>query len=327
MPTLPPDQPDPAPRPQARREARAAVADGAPAPANWERLAPGEARPHDARSWAESFGTDADRYDRARPRYPDALIERIVASSPGTELLDVGCGTGIAARQFTAAGCTVLGVDVDERMAQVARGHGIEVEIGKFEDWDPAGRRFDAVVAAQAWHWVDALAGARQAARVLRPGGRLALFWNVATAEPATAEAFAEVYRSVLGDHPIFGRALRPQPGYAAFNGRANDGIRESGAFGEPENWMYEWERIYTRDEWLDVVPTQGGHSTMAPEQLGRVLTGIGGVIDAAGGSLPMHYDVTVATAVRRADWPARAARGRNTPVPGPAVQPVPARV
>ena len=264
--------------------------------------APSQVRPHEARSWAESFGRDAERYDRARPRYPEALIQRIVAASPGKDVLDVGCGTGIAARQFAAAGCRVLGVDVDPRMAEVARGHGIEVEVGKFEDWDPAGRGFDAVVAAQSWHWVEADAGARQAARVLRPGGRLALFWNVATpADPALADAFAEVYRAVLGDHPIFGRALRPNAGYTAFNDRANEGVRRCGSFGEPENWEYAWDRGYTREEWLDVVPTQGGHNTLTPEQLERVLAGIAGVVDAAGGSFLMHYDVTVATAVRLA--------------------------
>jgi len=50
--------------------------------------------------------------------------------------------------------------------------------VAKFEDWDPVGRTFDAVIAAQAWHWVDPVAGAAKAAAVLRPGGRLAVFWN-----------------------------------------------------------------------------------------------------------------------------------------------------
>jgi ubiquinone/menaquinone biosynthesis C-methylase UbiE len=59
---------------------------------------------------AESFGSDAARYDRSRPSYPDALVNRIVAASPGRRILDVGCGTGIAARQFQAAGCRVLGL-------------------------------------------------------------------------------------------------------------------------------------------------------------------------------------------------------------------------
>jgi ubiquinone/menaquinone biosynthesis C-methylase UbiE len=75
---------------------------------------------HQYRQVAESFGADAERYDRTRPSYPAALVERIVAASPGPAVLDVGCGTGIAARQFQAAGCRVLGVDPDARMADLA---------------------------------------------------------------------------------------------------------------------------------------------------------------------------------------------------------------
>jgi SAM-dependent methyltransferase len=137
-----------------------------------------EREPHQVRDVAESFGANAGRYNRARPSYPAPLIETIVARSPGRHVLDVGCGTGIVARQFQSAGCSVLGVEPDPRMAEVARADGLEVEVAKFEDWDPAGRQFDAVVAGQAWHWVDPVAGAAQAAGALRPGGRLALFWN-----------------------------------------------------------------------------------------------------------------------------------------------------
>ena len=128
---------------------------------------------------AESFGSDAGRYDRTRPRYPDALVERIIAASPGPDILDVGCGTGIAARQFQAAGGKVLGVEPDARMAEFARRTGVEVEVATFEAWDPAGRKFDAVIAGTAWHWVDPVAGAAKAAQVLRPGGRLAPFHHV----------------------------------------------------------------------------------------------------------------------------------------------------
>lgn len=130
--------------------------------------------PHRHRQTAESFGVDAERYDRARPPYPQALVDRIVAASPGRHVLDVGAGTGIEARQFRAAGCTVLGVEPDERMAAFARRGRIEVEVARFEDWQPAGRQFDAVIAGTAWHWVDPVAGAAKAAQVLRPGGRLA---------------------------------------------------------------------------------------------------------------------------------------------------------
>ena len=275
--------------------------DPEPTPEPAEGLAREPGLPHKARAWAESFGAEAERYDRARPRYPDVLIRRIADASPGPEVLDVGCGTGIATRQFRDAGCRVLGVEVDARMAEQARRHGIVVEVSKFEDWDPAGRSFDAVVAAQTWHWIDALAGARQAARVLRPGGRFAVFWNVAKPEPALAEAFAEVYRTAVPDNPIFGRgaAAGGEGGYAVFSERAAEGLRESGAFSDAEQWTYDWERTYTRDEYLDVVPTLGGHSLFSPAELAQVLSGIGAAIDAAGGVFAVRYTVEVCTAAR----------------------------
>src|SRR5690242_7579403 len=148
-------------------------------------------RPHEARAVAESFGAEAERYDRTRPRYPDALIRAIAAA----DVLDVGCGAGIAARQLAAAGCRVLGVEVDRRMAGFARATGVDVEVAKFEEWDAAGRRFDAVVAGQTWHWIDPVAGPVKAAEALKPEGGLAVFWNVHIPPPDIAEASAAVYR------------------------------------------------------------------------------------------------------------------------------------
>jgi hypothetical protein len=58
---------------------------------------------HEHRQVAESCGADAERYDRTRPPYPSAPVGRIVAASPGPDVLDVGCGAGTAARQFQAA--------------------------------------------------------------------------------------------------------------------------------------------------------------------------------------------------------------------------------
>ena len=69
-------------------------------------------RSHQARQIAESFGIDPRRYDRARPRYPDALVARIVAGSTGSDVLDVGCGTGIAARQFQRSFVLAEGIEV-----------------------------------------------------------------------------------------------------------------------------------------------------------------------------------------------------------------------
>jgi SAM-dependent methyltransferase len=257
---------------------------------------------HLQRQVAEGFGTDAARYDRARPTYPVDLVDRIIAASPGRDVLDVGCGTGISARQFQAAGCQVLGVDPDPRMAELARQGGTETEVAKFEDWDPSGRTFDAVVAAQAWHWVDPVAGAAKAAAVLRPGGRLAAFWNAFDPPRDLREAFAEVFRRVLPDSPFGAFWARPAvDSYRAGCARVADAIRQAGAFGEPEEWLSYWERPYTRDEWLDLVPTTGGF-TQRPEVIQlQLLDGLGAAVDAAGGTFTMSYTTIAATAARLA--------------------------
>jgi SAM-dependent methyltransferase len=256
---------------------------------------------HQARQVAESFGVDPERYDRTRPRYPDVIVERIVAASPGLDVLDVGCGTGIAARQFQAVGCRVLGVEVDERMAEFARRSGLRVDVSKFEGWDPAGRTFDAVVSGTTWHWVDPVAGAAKAAEVLRTDGRLAVFWNVQQPPPDVAEAFAEVYRRVLPDTPFSRGEARGLEAYATFFTKAAHGICQVGAFSDPEQWRSDWEQVYTQDQWLDQVPTAGGHSRFPPATLEELLAGIGAAIDAAGGRFTMRY-ATVVVSARRTD-------------------------
>ncbi len=249
---------------------------------------------------AESFGSDPERYDRSRPRYPAAMVDRIVAASPGPDVLDVGIGTGISARAFHAAGCRVLGVDVDTRMAEFARRGGLDVEVATFEDWDPGGRTFDAVTSGQTWHWVDPVAGAAKAAEVLRPCGRLAVFWNAGQPPPDVADAFSEIYRRVMPDSlTARGGTTSTLAGYSTLCTRTAEGIREVGAFGDPEQWQFEWDRSYTCAEWLDQLPTSGDASQYPPAKLEEVVAGIGAAIDAVGGRFTMRYTAVVATAAR----------------------------
>jgi SAM-dependent methyltransferase len=246
--------------------------------------------PHQARDWAESFGAQAERYDRVRPRYPAALIERIAAA----EVLDVGCGTGIAARQLQAAGSRVLGVYVDARMAAFARARGLEVEVARFEDWDPAGRRFDGVVAGQTWHWFDPAAGAAKAAGVLRPGGRLTAFWNVMTPAPELAAAFSRAYARALPDWNPW--AHGPLDAYGAILDRAADGMRAAG-FAEPERWRYDWAQTYTRDAWLESVRTGGDVARMTPAQLDALLAALAEALDE---QVTMPYAAVAISAITR---------------------------
>lgn len=254
------------------------------------------------RDIAESFGEDPDRYDRARPRYPEALVARTLAAiGPGgtagrPRILDVGCGTGIVARQFREAGCEVLGVEVDERMAEAARRTGIAVEAAAFEHWDAAGRTFDAVVCGQAWHWIDPVAGAARAAGALRPGGLFAAFWNAAQPPAELAEAFARVYRDIVPELP--NAWTRPAVElYTAGLDVVADGIRGTDAFAEPGRWRFDWQHTYTREQWLGQVTTHGFHTRMPPTTLSAVLDGLGTAVDAVGGAFAMDYATLAITA------------------------------
>jgi len=254
---------------------------------------------HQHREVAESFGSDAERYDRTRPGYPPALIDRLVTAE-GLEILDVGSGTGLLARPLRAAGAGVLGVDPDPRMADYLRQFGIETEVATFEAWEPGGRQFDAVVAGQSWHWVDPVAGAAKAGTVLRPGGRLAVVWNAFEFPAGVGDAVEAVFRRVLPGAPPEQRIAPGPDGYLKLCEKAAGGMRESGAFAEPEVWRYDWSRPYTRDEWLDQVPTFGGFRFFPPATQERILADLGSIIDSLGGSFTMTFGTVAAAAIRR---------------------------
>ncbi|MGW4367152.1 class I SAM-dependent methyltransferase [Nocardia takedensis] len=254
----------------------------------------------ETRRVAQSFGVDAQRYDRARPRYPDALVARTLAGAPGGEVLDVGCGTGIAARQFRAAGAEVLGVEPDARMAEFARAHGIPVEVATFEEWDPRGRGFDAVLAAQSWHWVDPVTGAAKAAEVLRPNGRLVIFGHAYEPPAEVAEPFAAALARVAPESPFAGQpARRPVELYETAYVRTLDQLRATERFVDHDRWRFEWQRSYTREEWLELLPTTGGLTSLHPDQIAEILSATGAAIDALGGTFTMDYTTLAATAVR----------------------------
>lgn len=231
---------------------------------------------HANRSRAESFGAVAANYDRYRPGYPDALIDDLVALG-AREVLDVGCGTGKAARQLVARGMSVLGVEIDPDMAAVARAHGLTVEVAGFEQWDPAGRTFELIVCGQAWHWIDPAVGPAKAAALLRAGGVAVMFWNhEADLEPPVREVLDEAYRKYapelleMSEQDRQHRAAKP---YLA-------DLRASGAFRSVETKEYPLSRTYTTDEWVGTVQTHSDHLQLDPARRSALAAELRDVID-----------------------------------------------
>jgi SAM-dependent methyltransferase len=239
------------------------------------------------------FGEDAELYDAARPTYPDALIEDIVSLvDHGSQAIDIGCGTGKALRRLAHHGFGGVGVEAHPAMAEVARRRlpdrpGWRVDVSEFESWapQPGDIPADVVTCAQAWHWFDPDVRMQKAQGLLRPGGWLALFWNVSGDDNDTPidRALAAAYRlhaPGLDGLPTIGNAGSPEwPGNTA-------GLD----FGLPVERDYPWAQAYTTSEWLDLLRTHSNHRLLDPADLDRLLAAIADVIDDHGGIYLHRY-------------------------------------
>jgi SAM-dependent methyltransferase len=250
---------------------------------------------YEDRSRAESFGAAAAQYDRVRPSYPPALVDTLLADG-ARSVLDVGCGTGIAAGLLAARGCEVLGVEVDARMAELARGKGLEVEVARFEDWDPRGRRFDLVTSAQAWHWIDPRAGAARAAEALRVGGRIGVFWNFGNPPPDVRELLS----------PVYARLAPGVESYSVLFGNRDarvrdtlEGIADCGAYGPAQTMRFPWSQRYDTAGWLEQLATHSDHQALPAAQRRLLLDAVGETLDAIGGSFEMSYATVLVSALR----------------------------
>lgn len=129
--------------------------------------------------WASSFGSVAEAYDRGRPSYPREAAAWLVGTEPVT-VLELGCGTGKLTEQLVAIGHDVHATDPDADMLAILAKRLPDVRSSRAsaEEISMADRSVDVVVCAQSFHWFDLERALPEIARVLKPGGRLALVWN-----------------------------------------------------------------------------------------------------------------------------------------------------
>jgi SAM-dependent methyltransferase len=237
---------------------------------------------HSDRARAESFGGIAEQYDRYRPSYPDQLIADLLALNPEWTL-DVACGTGKVAVPLLACGLAVLGVEIDEQMAEVARRHGIIVELGAFETWDDQGRTFDLITCGQGWHWIDPEIGPQKAARLLNPGGTLALFWNYAGAAGEVKKALQAVYDERA---PQLNRDMRSQKHE---DDKFLDALKATKLFASVRAEDYAWTTTLSADEWVARLATHSDHITLPDDERGPLLDAVHAAIEEHGGSVELR--------------------------------------
>ncbi|WP_329134931.1 methyltransferase domain-containing protein [Streptomyces sp. NBC_01476] len=244
---------------------------------------------HLDRTSAQSFGSASEHYDRYRPSPPHALLDDLVALRP-VEVLDVGCGTGKVAVELAGRGIRVLGVEIDERMADLARGHGVPVEVAEFESWDATGRQFGLITCADAWHWIDPVRGSEKAAALLRPRGTLALFWSYYLLDDDVAALFQRVY----DEHAPQARTHSYEPLQAQ-----GEPFESISAFGPTETRTYRWKDTVSATDWVGLLATFSDHRALTPQQLVTLQAALCKAIEDLGGSVAVSRGVHAAFAQR----------------------------
>lgn len=216
----------------------------------------GEARRQEQ---ATSFGAAAAAYERGRPPYPAEAIDWLLPRG-AARVLDLGAGTGKLTRQLAQRGLDVVAVEPLAGMrAQLAQAvPGVPVHPGSAEDIPLPDGSVDAVLVAQAWHWVDPARAVPEVARVLVPRGQLGLAWNM---RDDRADWVAQLSQ-ILHD-----------PGEG--DGSRGGAVAIGPPFGPVQHRTVEWTHRLTRDQLLDMVSSRSYVITMPAAQRTEVLAAV----------------------------------------------------
>ena len=199
---------------------------------------------------ARGFAAQAEAYERARPEYPAAAVDLVVAGlglGDGSRVVDLAAGTGKLTRALVGRGFDLVAVEpIDEMRAQLERAlPEVAVLSGLAEELPFADASVDAVFVAQAFHWFDPSAAAIEIHRVLRPGGGLALVWNV--------NHYDEGWLAGLG--PIYARLRADTPGTPSWRTYAwREPLLATGLFGPLQEASLANDVVFTPERVLERV-------------------------------------------------------------------------
>ncbi|HWD85265.1 MAG TPA: class I SAM-dependent methyltransferase [Solirubrobacteraceae bacterium] len=254
-----------------------------------------------------SFGAVADAYDRSRPDYPPELVDDVIeyaGCGPGSEVLEIGAGTGKATRMFCARGLSVVAVEPDGEMAAVASrqaataGHSVRIIQSDFESAALAAGAFPLAYSAQAWHWIEPETGYARVHGLLRSGGVLAAFWNrVDWSRCPLREELQAAYEESGADQVQLGPM---HPGVSASPRTTDEWDPElARAAGFTHTGMRSYERVfrYTAAEYVALLGTHSDHILLAPEVRHQLLEQVSQTIERHGGVLELSVPTVLCVA------------------------------
>ncbi len=218
---------------------------------------------------SKSFGAVADDYDRLRSAPPEDALDWLLP--PGAaDALEIGAGTGLFTRSLARRVPHVAALEPDARMRAVlaARTPGVEVLEGHAEALPVADGSYDVVTAQSAWHWVDEARAIPEVARVLRPGGRLALVWN------GTNRA-VDWMRDLWAGGVVLGPEDRERTDGRRRRRHQVDAELLSPYFHEPESKLFTWTRTMSKDDLVDLAATYSAVIVMDEDARAHHLAGM----------------------------------------------------
>ncbi|WP_277211822.1 class I SAM-dependent methyltransferase [Isoptericola croceus] len=160
--------------------------------------------PQSSSDRASSFSTGADVYARVRPTYPAEAVDWMVPRD-AVRVLDLAAGTGLLTGRLVDRGLDVVAVDASRPMLDelTTTLPDVVTHVGTAEEIPLPDAAVDAVVVGQAWHWFDPPRAAAEIARVLRPGGTLAVVWNDRDERIDWVRRFGEILHRGDELHPV----------------------------------------------------------------------------------------------------------------------------
>lgn len=250
-----------------------------------------------------TFGAVPELYERARPTYPAGVFEdlaELAGLEPGSRVLEIGPGTGQATRELAQRGYAVTGVELSPELAAVASRNvpAAEIEVGDFERWEPEEGAFDAIAVFNAFHWVAPELRYTKTARLLRPGGALAVVFGVHVLPADGDPFFAEVqedYDAVV-PHPDNRAPSAPEQ----TEGWWADEFRESGFFDTVEERRHLQPITYTADEYVAVLGTFSDNLALPEEQRNELFRRIHARISARPGGTVTKHQLLLVTVGQR---------------------------
>lgn len=252
-----------------------------------------------------TFEEVPELYDRARPVYPAAVFDDLIALAGipvGGRLLEIGCGTGKATVPLAERGFEVVCVELGAQLADVARRNlagfpNVKVVNTGFETWEPAEQGFDAVVAFTAFHWVDPEVRYEKSARVLREDGALAIVGTKHVLPKDGDPFWAEVQEDYDAVKPS-DENRPPAPPEEVGDLRAE--IESSGHFQAATVRRHLWDVTYRADEYIAVLSTYSANRVLEDGVRRRLFDRIHTRIEAsADGSVTKTYLATLNVARR----------------------------